>query len=252
MTSKAAQADSEDHRTFQVIPAIDLLGEEAVRLEQGDFSRVSVRAGDPVELAARLGRANPPLLHVVDLEGARAGRIRPDVIARIVAAAGNAPVQASGGVRSAADAVRLLEAGASRVVVGTAAFSDRTALERFVAVLGTSLVVAVDARDGFVAVAGWERSSGLTVDAAAVRCGESGVPRLLCTAIERDGTLAGPDFELLERVQRLSGLPVLAAGGVGSTEDLRKLAERGLEGAIVGRALLEGRIPLSFLVPGRA
>ena len=251
MTSKGVQARS-GARPFQVIPAIDLLGDEAVRLEQGDFSRISVRAGDPVELATRLGQASPPLLHVVDLEGARTGKIRPDVIGRIVAAAGNVPVQASGGVRTAADATRLLEAGASRVVVGTAAFSGRTALEHFVDVIGASLVVAVDIRNGFVAVAGWERSSELTVNEAVARCGEAGAPRLLCTAIDRDGTLAGPDFELLERVQQLSGVPVLAAGGVGSTEDLRKLEERGLEGAIVGRALLEGRIPLSFVAPGSA
>jgi phosphoribosylformimino-5-aminoimidazole carboxamide ribotide isomerase len=232
---------------FRVVPAVDLLGGEAVRLEQGAFDRITVRAGDPEALVARFAAARPALIHLVDLEGARSGRVRPDVIARLVEAAAGIPVQASGGIRSVPDAEALLAAGASRVVVGTAAFAGPDALEQFAGPLGERLVVAVDARDGRVAVAGWERAAGISVEAAAERCAAAGVPRLLCTAVERDGTMSGPDLKLLALVRERSGLPVLAAGGIRSEADLAELAELGLEGAIVGRALLEGRIPLTAL-----
>lgn len=237
-------------KRFLVIPAVDLLGDEAVRLEQGAFDRVRLRAGDPEELVARFAAARPALVHVVDLEGARAGRVRPGVVARLVAAARPVPVQASGGIRSLADAGALLEAGAARVVVGTAAFAEPEALERYAGALGGRLVVAVDARGGQVAVSGWERATGIPVEEAAARCAEAGVARLLCTAVERDGTMAGPDLDLLARVRDRSGLPVLAAGGIRSEEDLTDLAALGLEGAVVGRALLEGVVPLSALSAG--
>jgi phosphoribosylformimino-5-aminoimidazole carboxamide ribotide isomerase len=228
--------------SFQLVPAVDVLGGEAVRLERGAFERVGVRAGDPVELARRLAWTRPPWLHIVDLEGARSGGVRPKLVAEISAAVAPVPVQAAGGVRSPDDALALVEAGAARVVVGTAAFSAPGALVRYVEALGGRLVVAVDVRDGRVAVAGWERSSGLGVDEAVESCVEAGVARLLCTAIDRDGTLGGPDLGLLARVLGLSGLPVLAAGGVRSRDDLDALAGIGLEGAVVGRALLEGRL----------
>ncbi len=229
-----------------VIPAVDVLGEEAVRLQQGDFERVAERAGEPLELVRRLAAARPPLLHLVDLDGARAGRVRPALVARAVAAAAGVPVQASGGIRSLADAEALLEAGAARVVIGTAAFADG-ALEAYAAALGDRLVVAVDVRGGQVATAGWTQSTDLTAEEAAARCADAGVARILCTAVERDGTLGGPDLELYARVRDRSGVPVLAAGGVGSERDLEALAEVGVEGAVVGRALLDGRLPLSVL-----
>ncbi len=227
---------------FQLVPAVDVLGYEAVRLERGEFERVGMRAGDPVELARRLARMRPPWLHVVDLQGARSGGARPELVAEIAAAVAPVPVQAAGGVRSLDDALALVGAGAARVVVGTAAFSAPGALDPYVEALGGRLVVAVDVREGRVAVAGWERTSDLGVERAVESCVEAGVARLLCTAIERDGTLTGPDLGLLARVRKLSGLPVLAAGGVRSREDLYALAGIGREGAVVGRALLEGRL----------
>jgi phosphoribosylformimino-5-aminoimidazole carboxamide ribotide isomerase len=229
---------------FQVIPAVDVVGEEAVRLRQGDFARVVARAGDPAALVAGYAAARPPLIHVVDLDGARSGTIRPELVARLADEAAPTPLQASGGIRSPADAQALLEAGAARVVVGTAALAGRRALNELVAGLGEALVVAVDARAGKVASAGWEREAAVAPEDFAATCAEMGVPRLLCTAIERDGTLAGPDLALLERVRGRSGLPVLAAGGIRSDADLDDLAALGLEGAVVGRALLEGAITL--------
>jgi phosphoribosylformimino-5-aminoimidazole carboxamide ribonucleotide (ProFAR) isomerase len=146
-------------------------------------------------------------------------------------------VQAAGGVRSPADALALVEAGAARVVVGTAAFAP-AGMRSYVDALGDRLVIAVDVRDGKVATNGWRRSSGLGVDEAVDRCVDAGVARLLCTAVDRDGTLTGPDLALVASVVERSRLPVLAAGGIRSDEDLAALARVGAEGAIVGRALL--------------
>jgi phosphoribosylformimino-5-aminoimidazole carboxamide ribotide isomerase len=229
---------------FQVIPAIDVVGSQAVRLRRGDFDAVVADAGDPAGLVDRFADARPPLLHVVDLDGARTGWTRPGLVGALAARAAPTPVQAGGGVRSPAAAKALLDAGAARVVVGTAALDSPATLVELASDLEERLVVAVDARDGRVAVAGWSRVTELEPEEFAERCAESGVRRLLCTAIERDGTMAGPDLDLLARVRERSGLPVLAAGGVRSGEDIEALAALGLEGAVVGRALLEGAVTL--------
>jgi phosphoribosylformimino-5-aminoimidazole carboxamide ribotide isomerase len=238
-----AEQRSDDRRgDFQVIPAVDVIGEEAVRLRHGDVEQVVARAGDPAALVARYAAARPPLVHAVDLDGARGGTVRPELVARLAAAAGGIPLQASGGVRSLADAEAILGAGAARVVVGTAALAGGEALDQLVAGLGEALVVAVDARAGRVATDGWAQETAVAPEDFAAVCAEAGVSRLLCTAIERDGTLAGPDLALLARVRAASGLPVLAAGGIRSEADLDDLAGLGLEGAVVGRALLTGAI----------
>jgi len=231
---------------LQVIPAVDVLGESAARLEQGDYERVVVEAGDPAALVRRFASAGAALVHVVDLDGARCGRLRAGLVGELVAAARPAAVQASGGVRGVGDAQALVAAGAKRVVVGTAAFAAEDALGAFAAALGERLVVALDVRDGDVRAAGWTASSGLTVDDALGRCAGVGVARVLCTAISRDGTLAGPDVELLARVVG-RGPAVLAAGGISSEADLEAVERAGCEAAVVGRALLEGRIPLERL-----
>ncbi len=229
------------------VPAVDLLGEDAVRLRQGDYDQVTNRRSDPLALVESYRDAGAALIHLVDLDGARAGEIRADLIHRAAAAAAPARVQASGGIRSPSDAERLLDAGAVRVVVGTAAFADDGALVRYADALGDRLVVAIDVRDGRVAVGGWTQTTTITADEAADRCRDAGVPRVLCTAIDRDGTLDGPDVELLERICERAGIPVLAAGGVRSQHDLAAIESAGCEGAIVGRAFLEGLLPLSVL-----
>jgi phosphoribosylformimino-5-aminoimidazole carboxamide ribotide isomerase len=237
----------EQETAFQVIPAVDILGEEAVRLLRGDYGAVTTRAADPFALIERVVEAGAEIVHVVDLTAARTGVVRPELVARAVDAATTARVQAAGGVRSRADAEALVAAGAERIVVGTAAFGTNGLLEDLVATLGERLVVAIDTRDGRVAVDGWTRSTSLSAGAAVARCVAAGVGRLLCTAIERDGTLGGPSLELLAEVCHRSELPVLAAGGIRSTDDLAAVEAVGCEGAIVGRALLEGLVPLAAL-----
>lgn len=222
---------------FHLLPAVDVLDGRAVRLERGDFDAVTREAGDPVELARRFAATGPPLLHVVVLDAARTGGVPIELARRLAAAVAPVPVQLGGGVRSSDDALALIGAGIERVIVGTAAFEQGP--EPYVEALGARLVVAVDVRDGEVRTRGWERGSGLTVDEAVDRCRAAGVARLLCTAVDRDGTLGGPDLALMERVVGRFAGPVLAAGGVRSQGDLDALAALGLEGAVVGRALLE-------------
>jgi phosphoribosylformimino-5-aminoimidazole carboxamide ribotide isomerase len=213
---------------IEVIPAVDVLGEDAVRLERGDYDAVVERAGDPVALAHRWVQAGAGRLHLVDLDGARNGRTRPELV-RAVAGLG-VPVQASGGIRSLADARALLAAGAERVVVGTAAWPDPSPWFE----LGDALVLALDVRDGEVRTAGWTAGSGIRVDDALARAGGQ---RVLVTAIDRDGTLTGPDLALVCRAVAAGG-PVLAAGGIRSLSDVEALAAAGAEAAVVGRAML--------------
>jgi phosphoribosylformimino-5-aminoimidazole carboxamide ribotide isomerase len=213
---------------IEVIPAVDVLGEGAVRLERGNYDSVVERAGEPVALARRWVAAGAQRIHLVDLDGARSGQVRPELV-RAIAATG-VPVQASGGIRSVADARALLDAGADRVVVGTAAWPDPTVWFE----LGEALVLALDVRDGEVRTAGWTVGTGIRFEDALARANGS---RMLVTAIDRDGTLAGPDVDLVRQAVDAGGR-VLAAGGIRSVEDVAGLADAGAEAAIVGRALL--------------
>ena len=217
--------------SIEVLPAVDVLGTEAVRLKRGDYDDVVERADDPVALARRWAGAGARRIHLVDLDGARSGRVRPELVAAVGAV--GLPVQASGGIRSFGDAQALLAAGADRVVVGTAAWPDPSPW----LALGDALVLALDVRDGEVRTAGWTENSGLAFADALERAAGS---RVLVTAIDRDGTLAGPDLALVEQAAA-AGLRVLAAGGIRSPADVAALARAGAEAAIVGRALLTDR-----------
>jgi phosphoribosylformimino-5-aminoimidazole carboxamide ribotide isomerase len=221
---------------MQVIPALDLLGNDAVRLEQGDYAKVIFR--QPIEeFLERIVATNPPLIHIVDLQGARDGELRSEIIERCVALSQGIPLQVSGGIRSPDAARAALDAGATRVIVGTAAWASEEALSDFVRQLGDQLLVAFDVKNGQLAVRGWVASTGLDVDTALDRCLDVGVQRLHVTAIERDGTMRGPDLALYRRVCT-SGIAVVAAGGVRDDVDVDALEEIGCEGAIMGLGYL--------------
>src|SRR6476469_8152204 len=211
-------------QSIEVMPAVDVLGEEAVRLRRGDYGDVVERADSPVDLARRWADAGAPRIHLVDLDGARSGAARPALVAGVAAAVAPVPLQASGGIRSLADARALLDAGADRVVVGTAAWPDPTSWFE----LGEALVLALDVRDGEIRTAGWTAGGGIGVDRALVLAAGH---RALVTAIDRDGTLTGPDLALVRRAVA-AGARVLAAGGIRGPEDVEALADAGAEAAV--------------------
>jgi phosphoribosylformimino-5-aminoimidazole carboxamide ribotide isomerase len=221
---------------MQIIPALDVLGDDAVRLEQGDYDRVIFR--QPLEeFMTRLVATAPALIHVVDLEGARDGALRPAVIERCRQAAGSIPLQVSGGIRTIDAAQRALDAGAARVIVGTSLWSGDGAIFEFVDSLRDQLLAALDVRDGQLAVRGWLESSPVSFADALARCKAAGVARLHVTAIDRDGTLRGPDLSLYEEACA-SGIPVVAAGGVRDDRDVAELERVGCEAAVMGLGYL--------------
>jgi phosphoribosylformimino-5-aminoimidazole carboxamide ribotide isomerase len=235
-----------------LVPAIDLLGGQAVRLHQGRYDAVTVFDADPAA-RARAWSGKAARLHVVDLEGARAGRaVQKDVVKAIARAFGG-PVQVGGGVRTREAFEEYLALGAERVVLGTAAVRDPALVRALAAAHPGKVVLAVDAKDGVVATDGWEQTSGVTaIDLARSFAGVA-LAALLYTDVARDGTRTGPNVEATARLARESGFPVIASGGIGSLDDLRALkAHAGIESAIVGRALYEGAFSLEEAVTAAA
>ena len=218
-----------------IIPAIDLQDGRCVRLLRGDFAQETMYGDDPVAMAGRWYRAGAEVLHVVDLDGARLGR--PVQMELIRSMAAQAPIQVGGGLRTSANVEYAFEAGARRVVLGTAAL-DLDLVAGLVASRAEQIIVALDTRGDTVAVRGWVEASDWTLLDLARALIEVGVRRFLHTDVERDGALTSPNFASLERLAAL-GMPVIASGGVSSLADIDRLRESGAEAAIVGRALYE-------------
>jgi phosphoribosylformimino-5-aminoimidazole carboxamide ribotide isomerase len=231
-----------------LLPAIDILGGKAVRLTQGDFGAKTEYDDDPLDAARRWVRAGARGLHVVDLDGARTGTPASIEHAARITAELDVPVQVGGGLRTL-EAVRdAIAAGASRVVLGTAAFTDVDFLDEAIAALGDRVIVSIDARDGRVATSGWTEQTEIPVEAVIERLGSRGVRRFVYSSIERDGTLAGPDLDAVRRIARAVRGSFLYSGGISSLEDLRALAalrQVNLAGVIVGKALYEGRFTVA-------
>jgi phosphoribosylformimino-5-aminoimidazole carboxamide ribotide isomerase len=229
-------------------PAIDIMDGHAVRLVQGRFEDATRYADDPLEAALSWVQAGARFLHVVDLDGAKAGEpVSLDHVRRIVQNAG-VPVQYGGGLRTI-EAVRdAVRAGAERVIVGTQAFRDVDFLDDCLAAFGPRIVVSVDARDGHVATAGWTQTTELPAEDAIRRLGARGVRSFVYTSVDRDGGLQGPDLDEVERVAAAVRGRFLYSGGIGSVEHLRALHELrqvNLAGVIAGKALYERRFSVA-------
>ncbi|MQC82518.1 MAG: 1-(5-phosphoribosyl)-5-[(5-phosphoribosylamino)methylideneamino]imidazole-4-carboxamide isomerase [Chloroflexi bacterium] len=230
---------------MDVIPAIDIRDGRCVRLEQGDYDRETVFGDDPVKMAVRWAALGAKRIHVVDLDGARDGsQANAEVVRRIVQTVDSA-IQYGGGIRDIPTLERTLESGVSRVVIGTAAVKDPQMLRDAVAVAGDHLIVSVDAREGLVSLQGWTESTDISALALIERLQGMGVQRVVYTDIMRDGVKGGPSFTMYDRLTAETSVKVIAAGGVSSIEDLRRLREAGVDGAIIGRALYRGELDLS-------
>ncbi len=224
---------------MDVLPAIDLYRGQAVRLHQGRYDEVTVYDNDPANIAARL-KGKVPFLHVVDLEGARAGHVVQGDLVRAIAEAFGEGVEVGGGVRTEEAAVGYFDLGVSRVVLGTAAIRDLDLVKRLAARYPQRIVVAVDAKDGLVATDGWEQVSTKTAVDVARSLQDVPICALLYTDVARDGTQVGPNMAATAALARDGGHPVIASGGVGALSHLRELAKLpGVTGAIVGKALYE-------------
>ena len=224
----------------QAVPAIDLLGGRVVRLRQGRYDRATVYSDDPVAVAERLSGAGATRLHVVDLDAARDGLRPPEhgrILARIAALPG-VRLQLGGGIRTEADVAAALEAGAWRVIVGTLAAEDPATAGRLARETGR-VVAAVDCRDGSVRVRGWEADSGADPRELVRRLVEAGVRDVAVTAIDRDGTGAGPDVGLIGRLRSEVPGELIAAGGVYAPVDVTAAVGAGADAVVVGRALYE-------------
>jgi phosphoribosylformimino-5-aminoimidazole carboxamide ribotide isomerase len=234
-----------------VFPAIDLKGGRCVRLLRGDMGAATVFNDDPGDQALRFLSAGARFLHVVDLDGAFAGRAaNAPAVEAIVAEAkrAGARVQLGGGIRSAADIARWLELGVTRVILGTKALRDPPFVVEACRRWPGVVVVGIDARDGRVAVEGWAETSAVTAEDLALRFRDAGVVAIVHTDIDRDGALGGANVAASAALARRCGLPVVVAGGIATLDDLRAVAARaadGLAGAIVGRALYDGRVDLA-------
>jgi phosphoribosylformimino-5-aminoimidazole carboxamide ribotide isomerase len=230
-----------------VIPAVDLRGGRCVRLRQGRAEAETVFSDDPVAMARRWASLGARRLHVVDLDGAFAGAPRQTaLIAEIVRAVAPTPVEVGGGLRDVAAVGSVLAAGAAWAVVGTRAALDPVFLKDVCRQHPRRVIVAVDGKGPKVAIKGWTETVEETVAEVGARAADAGAAALLYTDISRDGTERGPNLEDTAALASRAGLPVLASGGVGSLEDLRRLAGiPGVEGAVVGRALYTGAVDLA-------
>jgi phosphoribosylformimino-5-aminoimidazole carboxamide ribotide isomerase len=241
---------------MEVIPAIDLIDGKCVRLYQGDYQRETVFSEDPVEVAREWVSSGATRLHVVDLDGARLGSpANLDVVRQIVSAV-DVPVQLGGGIRTAENAAEVVGMGVARVMVGTVAVNRPELVRRLCDELGSeAVVVTVDARDGLVAVSGWTADTSVPVAEVVKRMKLAGVRSFLYTDIARDGTLTEPNFDAVAEMVHQAGSSVMAAGGITTVQHLSRLAELGVEGAVVGTALYTGDIKLTEaieILAGRA
>ena len=229
---------------MKLFPAIDLLGGRAVRLYQGDYAAATVYADDPLDMAERCRAAGADCLHVVDLDGAREGTpVNFDAVRRIADTPGLF-LEVGGGIRDEARIEQYLSLGVDRVILGTVAARNFPFVEEMVKKYGDAIAVGVDARDGRVAVGGWLELTDLPSLDFCRRCAGAGVKTVIYTDISKDGAMSGTNLEVYDTLNQIKGLDVVASGGVSSLPELRTLAQKGVYGAIVGKAIYEGVLDL--------
>ncbi|BBB92359.1 MAG TPA: 1-(5-phosphoribosyl)-5-[(5-phosphoribosylamino)methylideneamino]imidazole-4-carboxamide isomerase [Methylomusa anaerophila] len=230
-----------------IFPAIDIRGGKCVRLTEGRFDQETVFADNPAAMAIKWAAAGATYLHVVDLDGALAGKpVNVSVIAEIVQSVA-IPIQIGGGIRTLNNIETVLASGVERVILGSVAVRNPELVKTACREFGERIVIGIDARDGLVAVEGWGVSGGIAAEELAKRMADKGVARIIYTDISRDGTLRGVNVAATASLARAAGIPVIASGGVSSIEDIRLITQasaEGIEGVIVGKAIYTGALDL--------
>lgn len=233
---------------MRMYPAIDLKDGECVRLYKGDYDKKTVYSTDAVATALKWQESGADFLHVVDLDGARSGDGKNRAVIKEICKNVSMRVQTGGGIRTMDDIDSLLEAGVARVILGTAAVKNFALVEEAVAKYGDKIAVGIDAKGGFVATDGWEKVSELTAVDFAKKVEKAGVRTIIYTDIATDGAMCGPNIEAMIEMVNETGLDVIASGGVSCIDDVRALLTTGVEGAITGRAIYDGKLDLKEAV----
>lgn len=227
-----------------ILPAIDLLGRKAVRLLKGDYNQVTVYSDSPLEVAEKFKSLGATHIHMVDLDGAKYGTApNMDIVAEVAENTGLF-VEIGGGIRSMDTVKKYIDAGISRVILGTAAICDEDFLKEAVKAYGEKIAVGADVKDGKIAVKGWLEQSDVTLDEFFLKMQDLGVKNIICTDISRDGAMRGTNLELYRELSAKYSLDITASGGVSSIEDVKRLREMNLYGAIIGKAYYTGTVDL--------
>lgn len=227
-----------------ILPAIDLLGRKAVRLLKGDYNQVTVYSDSPLEVAEKFKSLGATHIHMVDLDGAKYGTTpNMDIVAEVAENTGLF-IEIGGGIRSMETVKKYIDAGISRVILGTAAICDEDFLKEAVKAYGEKIAVGADVKDGKIAVKGWLEQSDVTLDEFFLKMQDLGVKNIICTDISRDGAMRGTNLELYRELSAKYSLDITASGGVSSIEDVKRLREMNLYGAIIGKAYYTGAVDL--------
>lgn len=227
-----------------IYPAVDVRDGKCVRLTQGEFNKETIYADNPVEMALKWEKMGAQYLHVVDLDGARSGKAQNIGVISEMAAKMGIPVQLGGGIRTIETIENVLSKGIERVILGTSAVKDPELVKRAVKTFENKVVIGIDAKDGMVAIEGWEKTSEFKAVDFAKKMEDLGVKTIIYTDISRDGMLNGPNLKAMEEMVKAVNIEIIASGGVGKIEDIKNLKEVGVSGAIVGRALYTGDVDL--------
>lgn len=227
-----------------IFPAIDLYDKKAVRLYKGDYSQMTVYSDNPIEIARDFEKCGAGYIHMVDLEGAKDGTTPNISVVEDIAKHTSLFVEIGGGIRSMETVGRYLDAGVSRVILGTAAVNDKEFLVEAVETYGDKIAVGADVKDGFIAIKGWTENSSLTLHDFLEKMEKIGVGNVICTDISKDGAMRGTNRELYRELSEKYSLDITASGGVSTLDDVKALREMNLYGAIIGKAYYTGAIDL--------
>ena len=234
---------------MQLYPAIDIKNGQCVRLRQGLFQETQVYSSNPVKVAMSFLEQGATYIHMVDLDGALMGYSVNEEIFKAVVRETGLPIQVGGGIRTIKDIENKLDAGISRIIIGTKAVENPAFVKEAVAAFGADrIVVGIDAKDGMVAIEGWERVSSISALDLALKMKDYGVQTIVYTDISKDGMLQGPNVEQTKIISDSTGLNVIASGGVSSLKDLEMISLSGVHGAIIGKAIYENRVTLAKAV----